>query len=182
MPNSTKDYLDQEFKITSELKRFNQKNDIFNRSLWDDKVNPKKFFQSYDIANYVPKKSKGFDHWDYAFRNASWHLTDVVGERDFTDTGRVEGFTDFYTTQTASPPSKIQLESEEHTTQRIKHAARMFGAGMVGICALDQRWVYSHNFSRKTQQAEKLDLPKGLKYAIMLIIPMDYELGKTFPA
>ncbi len=182
MPKPSKEFLNQEFNITTALQRFNQKNDIFNRAIWDDKVKPKKFFQSYDIANYVPKKSKGFDHWDYAFRNASWHLTDVVGERNFDHNGRVEGFTDYYTTQTASPPSKVVLESEAHTTQRIKLAASMFGAGMVGICQLDERWVYSHNFSRKTQQAEKLDLPKTLKYAIMMIIPMDYELGKTYPA
>ena len=90
--SSSSEYLDQEFEITSELKRFDQKNDIFNRSIWDDKVNAKNFFKSYDIANYAPKKSKGFDHWDYAFRNASWHLTDVVGERNFETSGNVEGY------------------------------------------------------------------------------------------
>ena len=180
--NDTKNYLDKAFKITPNLKRFNQKNDIFNRSLWDEKINAKKFFQSYDIANYVPKKSKGFDHWDYAFRNASWHLTDVVGERNFNKDGSVEGFTDFYTTQTPTSPTKVEIKSEEEATKRIKLAAKMFGAGMTGICEIDQRWVYSHNFSRKTQESKKLDLPKEFKHAIMLIIPMDYELGKTYPA
>ena len=159
-----------------------KKNDIFNRALWDEKINPKKFFLSYDIANYAPKKSKGFDHWDYAFRNASWHLTDVVGEYNFSENGKVEGFTDYYSIQTQSSPTKVEIKSIEDTTQRVKTASRMFGAGAVGICEMDERWVYSHNFNRKTQANEKLDLPKELKYAIMLIIPMDFELGKTFPA
>ena len=36
-----KDYLNKRFNIKSIFKRFNQKNDIFNRSMWDDKINPK---------------------------------------------------------------------------------------------------------------------------------------------
>lgn len=178
---SSKNYLDREFQISPNLNRFNQRNDIFNRAIWDKDVDPKNFFVSYDIANYVPKKSKGFDHWDYAFRNASWHLTDVVGEMHFSEKGRVEGFTDYYSIQTPSSPAPIQLVSKDHTTNRIKQAAKMFGAGMVGICEIDNRWVYSHNFNRKSNDATKLDLPKNMKYAIMMIIPMDYELSKTYP-
>ena len=128
------------------------------------------------------KKSKGFDHWDYAFRNASWHLTDVVGERNFTDNGKVEGFTDYYSIQTEGPPAPVEITSAEDCTKRIKQAAKMFGAGMAGVCAIDERWVYSHNFSRKTEAVQKLDLLKGLKYAIMIVIPMDYDLSKTYPA
>ena len=179
---SPKNYLDKLFKIKSQFKRFNQRNDIFNRSMWDDTVNPKNFYISYDITNYKPKKSKGFDHWDYALRNASWHLTDVVGEMTFPETGRVEGFTDYYTTHTDGPKTKVKLGSETETTARIKKAATILGAGMVGICELDERWVYSHNFSRKTQTANKLDLPKNITHAIVVILPMDYELSKTIPS
>ena len=179
---SSKEYLNEIFKIQASLKRFDQKNDIFNRAIWDDKVNPKAFFKSYDIANYAPKKSKGFDHWDFAFRNASWHLTDVVGEQHFESNGRVEGFTDYYSIQTESSPSKVVIDSPKECTERIKLAARLFGAGMVGICKLDKRWVYSHNFNRKSGDSKAFDLPDNLKYAIMLIIPMDYGLSKTYPA
>jgi len=176
-----RDYLNDTFQITSDQKRFDQKNDIFNRAIWDEKVKAKDFFISYDIANYKPKKSKGFDHWDYAFRNASWHLTDVVGEINFDTSGDVEGFTNTYSIQTESSPTKVELKSTEDTTNRIKLAAKMFGAGMVGICKIDERWVYSHNFNRKTQESQRFDLPKEMKYAIMLIIPQDYELSKTYP-
>jgi len=179
---SAKSYLNQLFGIKPQFQRFNQQNDIFNRSMWDDKIDPKSFYISYDITNYKPKKSKGFDQWDYALRNASWHLTDVVGEMTFPETGRVEGFTDYYTTQTQGPSTKVNLPSLEETTDRIKKAATMLGAGMVGICELDERWVYSHNFSRKTQTAKKLDLPATIKHAILLILPMDYELSKTIPS
>ncbi len=175
-------YLTEQFDIQPDFAPFNQKYDIFNRSVWDEKVDAKKLFVSYDIANYSPKKSKGFDHWDYAFRNASWHLTDAVGERDFARDGRVEGFTDYYSLGTEGPKEAVRLDSPESTARRIKIAAKMFGAGLVGICRLDRRWIYSHHFNRLTGENPVLDLPAHFRYAIMLAIPMDYELGKTFPS
>ncbi len=177
-----KEYMDKEFGISPQLERFNQKNDVFNRSLWDDSVDSKKFFQGYDIANINPKKAKGFSHWDYAFRNASWHMTDFIGERNFDKDGSVEGFTDYYNTYTPPSPTKVELTSEKETTNRIKVAAKMFGAGMAGICKIDKRWVYSENFNRKTQKTTKFELPEGMTHAIMLIIPQDFELSKTYPA
>lgn len=174
-------YLNERFKINQDFESFEQRNDIFNRANWDETINPKDFFKSYDIANYKPKKAKGFNHWDYAFRNASWHLTDVVGEQNFNETGKVEGFTDYYTIQTPGSADKAPLYNTTDTTARIKKAATLLGAGMVGICTLDHRWIYESNYNRKTDQSEKIDLPKHLKYAIMLIIPQDYELGKTYP-
>ena len=178
-PSSPLDYL---FQIDPQLPAYNQKNDIFNRAMWDDSIDPKDFFVSYDITNYKPKKAKGFNHWDYALRNASWHLTDVVGEMKLESEGRVEGFTDYYSIQTPGPPKPANLPDQQLTTQRIKQVARFLGAGSVGICAIDHRWVYSHHFNRKSGKAQELDFPAALKYAIVLILPMDYQLGKTFPS
>lgn len=176
---SPKAYLNQRFQIAESFQRFDQKNDIFNRSIWDDQVNPKSFYVSYDITNYKPKKSEGFDHWDYALRNASWHLTDFIGERN---SGTVEGFTDFYQLHTKGPKEKIILTSREDTTARIKKAALTFGAKMVGICEVDERWLYAKKFQRETQHSQDLNLPAHLKYAIVLIHPMDYELTQTIPS
>ncbi len=182
MSVSSKEYLSKNFHIGEDFKAFNQRNDIFNRCVWDETVDPENFFISYDITNYIPKKSKGFNHWDYALRNASWHLTDVVGEIKLETEGRIEGFTDYYSIQTQGPLNKIKIDSVEDTTKRLKKATKMFGAGDVGICELDKRWVYSHHFNRKTGESPELILPEGLKYVIVLIMPMDYQLGRTFPA
>ena len=179
---SSKSYLNTLFQIQPSFQRFNQKNDIFNRAVWDEKVNPKHFFASYDIANYAPKKAKGFNHWDYALRNASWHLTDVVGEMKYAEEGRVEGFTDYFSIQTTGPAKKAELPSKEETTARVKKAAKSLGAAMVGICELDRRWVYSHHYNRKTAETPELDFPPSIRYAIMLVVPMDYELSKTIPS
>ena len=178
---SPEDYVTDLYQITEDYKRFNQKNDLFNRSIWDPEVNPKALFSSYDLAQKF-KKSKGFDHWDYALRNASWHLTDVVGELGFEDKGTVEGFTDYYTIQRDGPQVKAPVISPENSTHRIKAAARIFGAGMVGICEIDHRWVYAKTYNRKTRDNPALEIPKSFRYAIILILPMDYALSKTFPA
>ena len=178
----SEDFLKREFGISKDYERFNQKNDIFNRTIWDDSVDPKSFFVSYDIANYRRKKSKGFDHWDYALRNASWHMTDVVGEMHLKEKGRVEGFTHYYSLNTQGPLKKAELPSKEETSRKIKKAAKILGAGAVGICQLDDKWLYTHQFNRKTGDAEPMDLPNKLKYVVMLLQPMDYQLGKTFPS
>lgn len=175
-------YLGDEFNITEELQPFNQKNDIFNRALWDPTINPKKFFTSYDIANFAPKKAKGFDHWDFAFRNASWHLTDVVGEAKFEEKGTVEGFTNHYTIQTPGSPMKAKITDITDCTRRIKLAAKMFGSGMTGICKVDKKWIYSATYNRKTEKNPTFELPEHLQYAIVMIIPQDYDLSKTYPA
>ncbi|MCB0685185.1 MAG: reductive dehalogenase [Saprospiraceae bacterium] len=181
MDNKWSSHLSAEFEIKEDFQPFNQKNDIFNRSLWDSKINPKLFFASYDLAKTF-KKSKGFDHWDYALRNASWHLTDHVGEVGFDTKGTVEGFTDYYTTHRPGPDQKApDLGALAHTT-RIKQAAKIFGAGMVGICRLDRRFLYSHHFNRKTGANPVLQIPDSLQYAIVLILPMDYSLSRTFPS
>ncbi len=177
----SKQALTGEFRIQSDFRRFNQKNDIFNRTIWDDKVDPGSFFTSYDLAQKF-KKSKGFNQWDYALRNASWHLTDFVGEHNFEHSGKVEGFTDMYSTHTPGPEEKVDISDSILVTKRIKKVAKLFGAGLVGICNLDQRWIYSHNFNRKTHENKELDIPHHLNNVIMLAIPMDHQLGKTFPS
>ncbi|MEE9374126.1 MAG: reductive dehalogenase [Saprospiraceae bacterium] len=182
MSDHLKSYLERAFNIQNNFERFNPKNDIFNRAMWDKNVNPKDFFKSYDIANYKPKRSKGFDHWDFALRNASWHMTDVVGEMKYEKEGRVEGFTDYYSINRKGPDKKVKLTSFEDTTKRVKKAALALGAGNIGICELDKKWIYTHQYSRKTGESRHMDLPKSLKYAIILVVPMDYQLGRTFPA
>ncbi|MEM7104488.1 MAG: reductive dehalogenase [Bacteroidota bacterium] len=174
-------YLDKTFKIKPEFEKFDQEYDIFNRSVWDEKINPKNFYLSYDITNYVPKKSEGFDHWDYALRNASWHLADYFADHQ-GDANRVEGFTDFFSIQLDGPKSKVKLTSAEETTIKVKRAAKMLGAGLVGVCALDDRWLYASRYDRKNKKSRPLDLPKGMKYAIVIATPMDYELAKTVPS
>lgn len=179
--SSAKDYLTKTFNILEGFRPFNQKYDIFNRSIWDDSVNPRDFYLSYDVANYKPKKAEGFDHWDFALRNASWHLADLLAE-DRENRGISEGFTHLYEQKLPGAAQPIELESPEDTSRRIKKAAKMLGASLVGICEIDRRWLYSHRFDRKVGDAVPFELPSQFSHAIILVSPMDGELSKIVPS
>ena len=63
----------------TKFKRFNQKNDIFNRSLWDNSIKSDKttkFYQDYVKPPEDKKRPEGFSHKDYAFRNSGWFMSD----------------------------------------------------------------------------------------------------------
>ena len=50
------------------------------------------------------------------------------------------------------------------------------------MCEIDERWVYSRNYSRITKESKPLELPEGMDYAIVTAVPMDFELSKTYPS
>jgi ferredoxin len=79
------------------------------------------------------------------------------------------------------PVNEIQFPVPDSAwmTQRVKETARFYGADLVGICKLDQRWVYSHYFEAITGNYGKLEIPH--KYAIVLAIEMDWKLLNEAP-
>ena len=165
--------------------RFNQKNDVFNRATWDPAVQSDKartFFASYDMAQAQFRQADGFTQRDYALRNAAWHLTDFLSELKEESADRREGFLDTYTIH--RPGSKTQRSdlTPEAASDEVKRVARFLGADLVGICDLDERWLYSHRYSRQTGQSKPLDLPAGLRSAIVIANEMDYAVTKTVPS
>ncbi|MDF1515745.1 MAG: reductive dehalogenase [Anaerolineae bacterium] len=61
-------------------------------------------------------------------------------------------------------------------SHHIKTAARLFGAGLTGICEYDIRWVYQFD-----HEDHKMQLPEGLKYVVVMAIPMDAHMILTAP-
>ncbi len=55
--------------------------------------------------------------------------------------------------------------------ERVKEVARFYGADLVGICEVDDHWVYSNYFELVTGKYGKLEIP--YKYAIVMGIEMD---------
>ena len=86
--------------MTEEFERFNQKYDMFNRAVWDENVRSdrsRRFFESYftDLAQF--RRVEGFQHRDYALRNAAWYIADFTSDLLETTHDRKEGFLDSYT-------------------------------------------------------------------------------------
>ncbi len=172
------------FAITDEFLRFNQKYDMFNRAVWDESVRSdrsRKFFESYftDLAQF--RKVEGFQQRDYALRNAAWYIADFTADLLETSGDRKEGFLDTYTMFREGATRKSQASAEEHTAE-LKRAGIFLGADAIGICEFDERWVYSHNYSRQKLQAKPMDLPLDMSYAVVIANEMDQATIETVPS
>ncbi len=172
------------FEITSEFQRFNQKYDMFNRAVWDDSVRSersRKFFESYftDLAEF--RAVEGFQHRDYALRNAAWYIADFTADLLETSGDRKEGFLDSYTMFREGATRKMEASAEENSAE-VKRAGKFLGADAIGICDYDERWVYTHNYSRQKLTDKEIDLPDDLRHVVVITNEMDHETIQTVPS
>jgi reductive dehalogenase len=153
--------------------RFDQKNEMFKRSLWDEEMLPHgtRFYREVKFRDKV-----GYRKIDYAFRNASWNLEWEAGwgnSRSNSGLFSWEGVNDRikHYVESGDPVN----ESPEEMSRHIKKVAKIFGADLVGICRVHPNWVYSHEFNTISREHYPIELPEGCYNAIVLAIAMDYE-------
>jgi epoxyqueuosine reductase len=173
------------FQVSDEFKRFNQKYDVFNRSMWDEDVRSEKvkqFFQSYftDLAEF--RKVDGFTHRDYALRNAAWYIADFTADLLEQSHDRKEGFLDTFTMFREGATVKLTSTTPEENSADVKRAGRFLGADLIGVCEYDERWVYTHNYSRRDQRDKPMDLPEDLPNVVVIANQMDHDTIKTVPS
>jgi len=160
--------------------RFDQKNEMFKRALWDERMRPygRRFYKE---VNYQEKI--GFRKIDYALRNAAWNLEWSAGF------GNSRSNFGLYAWE--GVPARIRhyletgdplKESPEAMSKIIKQVARFFGADLVGICRLHPNWVYSHEYNTITQEHYPIEVPEGVHHAVVMAIEMDYEMIHTSPS
>lgn len=172
------------FEILDNFERFKQKNDVFRRSGWDERIRSKKselFYATYREPLKTWRKADGFTQKDYALRNASWHVSDIFTELK-EDQDRREGFSDEFTLQRDVAKQKIALGTPEETATEIKHVAKSFGADLVGITHFDERWMYVRKFSDISKTEKPQEIPAGLNHVIVVAQAMDYDLIRTVPS
>jgi epoxyqueuosine reductase len=163
---------------------FAQKNDVFRRSWWDERIRSDKsklFYETYREPLKTWRKSEGFTQKDYALRNAAWHVSDIFTDMHL-EQDRREGFSNALSTQQKKAAERIDLGSEEEAAHEIKQVALALGAGMVGITAFDERWQYKQKFSDMSFQERPLDMDSSTPNVIVIALPMDYELIRTMPS
>ena len=172
------------FDVREDFRRFSQRDDIFCRSFWDPEVRTHRsdmFYETYRTPKLTWRSVDGFTQRDYALRNASWHVTDVFAElRDGED--RREGFLDPYTTVREGPGSTPPVASPEEMAREIKHAAKTLGADLVGITRNDERWLYTHAYSRENEHEKPQEISTDLEHVIVIAQSMDRELLRTAPS
>lgn len=172
------------FDILESFERFNQKDDVFRRSWWDERIQSKKsrlFYETYREPLNSFRKADGFTQKDYAFRNASWHVSDLFTELKENEDRR-EGFSDEFTLYRDVAQNRQEVGTPEEAAAEIKHVAKKFGADLVGITEYDERWMYVNKFSDMSQQEKPQEIPAGLHHVIVTAQSMDYDLIRTVPS
>ena len=170
-------------EVTEEFERFTQKNDVFSRAFWDDRVRSKhsdKFFASYRMEA-APRRGDGFTQRDFALRNASWLISDIISERSSSE-GRREGFQAAISCDTPVARDKLNVEDPTAMAQEVKKIAAFFGADLCGITDLDDRWLYQSRVDVRDFSDAPHDLPEGLTTVIVLGHEMSEELVATYPS
>ncbi len=170
-------------EVTDDFERFSQRNDIFTRAMWDDTVrsaHTDAFFASYRMEA-APRRGDGFSQRDFALRNASWLISDVMTNR-FADAGRREGFQAPISYDTPVAQDQCPVDDPAKMAVEIKRISRFFGADLCGITDLDERWLYADRVDTRDLSAAPLGLPEGLTSVIVLGHQMDEELVATYPS
>lgn len=170
-------------EITEDFERFTQRNDIFTRAFWDPQVRNKQtdtFFASYRMEA-APRRGDGFTQRDFALRNASWLVSDLISNRG-AETGRREGFQAPIANDT--PVSEVQQDVDDPAkmSDEIKRIAKFFGADLCGITDLDDRWLYASRVDARDMSEAPNDLPAGMDSVIVMGHQMDEELVATYPS
>ena len=150
------------------VERFDEKNTIFSRSAWDTE------YQAL-IAEYSAKAPE--DDWERlegkAITAGAIYVDKTAGSLHpyypgyFGHIREVGGL---YNWDDPVSPEQLPITDLEWMTSRVKEVARFYGANLVGITELDERWVYSHYFEPITGNNGELEIP--YKYAIVLGIEM----------
>lgn len=157
------------------LKRYDQRNLIFNRisddSRWEGYGRTEEEQGLKNIAEVKP----GYTRVDYALAEASWTVHDVWTEAfSWERLARPWGPSLMGDRWYGEP---VDVEDVSEMTGRVKKAARFFGADLVGVTELDQRWLYAN----KRRDLEPIVFPEGVRYAVVMAIEMDELAIATSP-
>ncbi len=166
------------------FRRFNQVDDVFNRSWWDEEVKSKateRFFMSYRRPLEEWRRARGFRRKDYALRNAAWHGADIFAELK-EDEDRREGFLDPLSVLREASEERTETADPTQAATEIKQVARVLGADLVGIAATDERWLYSHRYSRLADGPKPNPMDPGLENVIVVGQAMNRSLIATAPS
>jgi len=170
-------------ETTDRFARFAQINDIFSRAFWDETVrsgDTDGFFESHRMKA-TPRRGEGFTLRDFALRNASWAVSDMLSKR-LNHEGKREGFQAPIEPETPVAEEKLDIPDPAAFTAELKGLARLFGADLVGICEHDERWLYSSRVDTRDFTEAANDLPEGITHVIVLGHEMDRELVDTYPS
>jgi reductive dehalogenase len=154
--------------------RFDQKNEMFKRSLWDPSFED--IITSRFQEDVVYPDKPGWRKLDFAAQNAAWNVEWGFGM------GNSRSNSGLYAWDGVQPRAERFVKaggkfrnSPEGMSRQVKAVALRLGADLVGICRVHPNWVYSHEYNAITRERYPMQLPEGCSSAVVLAIEMDYR-------
>ena len=158
----------------SVYQRFDAKNSALGRSIWDDEVIQQVDNLQKTDSEIIATNEPGYRKEDFALLRASWITDNLLNSgaamhglhKSLFQVHRLNsGTTDseFY-----DVPWERDHLTKEGITQKVKKAAKFFGASLVGIAELDERWIYGKSFDTANPEesgeiifteADQLEIP-----------------------
>jgi epoxyqueuosine reductase len=154
----------------SRIERYDQVNLIFNRMgndpSWGGYLRNEEEVGLQNIHEAKP----GYDRIDYALAEAAWTVHDVWTQAFSWDRLERPGGPSLMGDKWYK--TRHEVDDVPEMTRKLKKAARFFGASLVGVAEINMSWLYAnHRYS-----LEPLELPEGVRYAVVMAVEMD-ELG-----
>ncbi len=172
---------------TGGAERFDQRNTMYCRARDFERSDPEILEigrRHYGVKQF--SNTSGYTLRDWAFAMANWYLERWWG---FGNMAGDEGLYTWFPDESQRPlRDRMKLgenwtvSDPEEMSKNIKKAALFLGASLVGICALDRRWLYLNRFHPHTHDHTPLDIPEEFEYAVVMAHEMNYELIQTSPA
>ena len=189
---------DSPYEIDEEkYDRFEEKYNMIYRRTWDKSLPT--FGKMFDenIESHINSKKEGYNRIDFALVIAGWTVYEkfpsAFSRNRSEDTDIGYGI-DWMKT-------KLEIQDRNLITQQIKKAAKFFGASLVGIADVDDKWIFKTGFVRPTgiSEAESkkgvregsepnlvldtpIKLPEWINKVIVIAIEMDSDAISTAPA
>ena len=152
------------------LRRYDQRKLIFNRVSMDP------LFRAYGRSEEgqglrnIAERKPGYTRVDYALSEAAWTAHDAW--TDAFGSERLERTFGPSLMGTRWYAEKHRVDNPAEMTWQVKKAALLYGADLVGVTEFNPMWIQAN--TRRT--LELLELPEGVRYAVVMAVALD-ELG-----
>jgi epoxyqueuosine reductase len=188
----------QEKYFVGSMRRFDQKYQMFNRPHWDPTI--RHLLEDWGFSG-ESKEKPGYTLRDLALQQAAWAGTSIAffntSKPNSPPRGPMAGMMGSQRTTPghgvgARGNQKMEVGDPNIMARDIKNVARYFGADVVGICRLDNLWVYSHTYEAPRPGAEATDrpvtceskaqeIPAHYRYVVVMGFAENYEIIKYYP-
>ncbi|NVM19534.1 MAG: reductive dehalogenase [Candidatus Lokiarchaeota archaeon] len=177
--------------------RFDQKYNMIYRRLWDRSLPTYGKMFEYNINNHINSGEDGYSRIDFALVAAGWT---VYEKFPFAFSWHREELMDIgYGVDWMR--EKYSIKDLTRFTSKVKKAAKFYGASLVGIADVNEKWIYQTGFVRPASTSEAdskeairkgdasksilespINLPQGIDKVIVMAIEMDEIAISTAPA